>query len=99
MCLQVILAHIVKIIILVVCCQQGGRVDNSDLFPLTPQRSTIRSFSEQLPWESSGIQLRNVNNTVGPGKQEQPHVACILSTPKPALLGAKKEPPSYKECP
>lgn len=91
MCLQIILANIVKIIILVLCCQQGGRVDDSGLFPHTPQRSTIRNFSEQLPWESSGVQLRNVNNTVGLGKEEQPHFACIIPSPHLALLGAKTE--------
>lgn len=99
MCSQAILADIVKIMILVVCCQQDGRVHDSGLLPFPPHpKITVRIFSEQQPWESSGVQLRNSDSTVDWGRtnsRKMPHPP----SPQAGLLSARKEPAQLERVP
>lgn len=98
MCLQIVLANIVKIIILVVCCQQGGRVDDSGLFPHAPQRSTIQAFLNNCPGRALGFSEETSTTQWGRGRRSS-LVLPASSQPQASTAGGQEGAPQLERVP
>lgn len=83
-------------------CNQHGRVGDAQLCPTTKINDEMMSTSKtssgralQLTKETGATQWNEtLENSHRKGKEEWVHFACILSSPKLALLGLKSELPS-----